>query len=177
MKLKIPLLVAFLFFIGSLFAQDSLMVQKNHSISIEVAGLTYNYETPVANKITLIGRLGLQSGVGYSSSFGSYYTISPAVSLEPRFYYNISKRKNHGKNILGNSANFISVNTWYVFNPVFEHKTSTSDFFVVTPQWGIRRVYWSHFLLEAGAGLNYFFNTHGDYDLGLMLNLRLGYSF
>lgn len=177
MKLKFPLLGVFLLVTFGLFAQDSLMVQKNHSISMEVAGLTYNYETPVANKISLIGRLGLQAGVGYSSSFGSYYAISPAVSLEPRFYYNISKRKSRGKNILGNSANFLSINTMYVLNPVIEHKTTSGDFFVVTPQWGIRRVYWNHFLLEAGAGLNYFFNTHGDNDFGLMLNVRLGYSF
>ncbi|HPW26097.1 MAG TPA: hypothetical protein PLY31_03095 [Tenuifilaceae bacterium] len=177
MKLKLSLLGALIFATYDLFAQDSLMVQKNHSISMEVAGLTYNYETPVANKITLIGRLGLQAGVGYSSSFGSYYAISPAVSLEPRFYYNISKRKSIGKNILGNSANFLSINTMYVLDPVIEHKTTSSDFFVVNPQWGIRRVYWNHFLLEAGAGFSYFFNTHGDNDFGLMLNLRLGYSF
>jgi len=168
-----------LFIIPSLTlnAQESMFLQKNHSVSMEVLGLTYNYESPIAKRVTLIGRLGMQGGAGYSSSLGSYYAISPAISFETRFYYNILKRESSGKNIKGNSANFISLSTWYVSNPVIEHKSSGADFFAVTPQWGVRRVYWKHFMLEAGAGISYFFNLEGDSKTNLMLNLRLGYMF
>lgn len=177
MKLKYTIGVLFVFVALNLQAKDSLLVSRNHSLSLELLGLTYNYENPIAKRVTLIGRLGMQGGAGYNSSLGSYYAISPAISFETRFYYNILKRGSSGKNIKGNSANFISLSAWYVSNPIVEHKISGADFFAVSPHWGVRRVYWKHLMLEAGAGISYFFNLEGDSKTNLMLNLRLGYMF
>lgn len=179
MKIKIILLQVALFLSCNLYAQDTSLVHRNHSASIEIVGITYNFENPIALKSTLIVRCGLQGGIGYSSSFGSnyYYAVSPAISIEPRFYYNINKRYRRGKLITGNSASFISLSSWYIFNPIYEHNVSCNSFFVVTPQWGVRKIYWHHLLLEAGLGISYFFDTHGNDDLGIMMNLRIGYSF
>ena len=76
-----------------------------------------------------------------------------------------------------NSTYFFSLNSWYIFDPIYEKNTYSGSHFIIAPQWGVRRVYWNHFMLEVGAGGNFIFNNSVVTKLDLILNLRLGYSF
>ncbi len=39
--------------------------------------------------------------------------MTPVITAEPRWYYNLNKRVSKSKNIEGNSGNFISLKTSY----------------------------------------------------------------
>jgi hypothetical protein len=106
--------------------------------------------------------------------------------VEPRWYYNLTKRSDKGKNISKNSGNFIALNT--TWNPDFffitnENKDNINviSTLAIVPKWGIKRTYGSHFTFETGIGLGYVFylenynNETGT--VGLDLHLRLGYTF
>ena len=80
-------------------------VVSTHSVSVELAGLMYAYECPMGEKFSLVARVGTQAGIQYSShssfwgerehrwSVGLY----PVLSVEPRYYYNLSNATRPGR--------------------------------------------------------------------------------
>ena len=149
----------------------------NHSISTEILALTYNYEYALGTKCSVVGRLGLQSGLGYNSTFGTRYTIHPGISIEPRYYYNLQKREQKGKRTNKNSANYLALTSWYILDPIVEHNSTGNSLFLIAPNWGIRRVYGNAFLLEFNTGISYSIDEYKTEDWNLLLNLRVGYVF
>lgn len=163
-------------------AQDTTSVEQvktvsNHSVSTEILALTYNYEYALGTKCSILGRLGLQSGLNYNSTFGTRYTIHPGISIEPRYYYNLTKRGRKGKRTIKNSANYLALTSWYIFDPIVEHKSTGISSIIIAPNWGIRRVYGNAFLLEFNTGISYSIDEYKTEDWNLLLNLRVGYVF
>ena len=179
---KLFVLVVLSLFSILLKAQDTTTVEpvttvSNHSISIDVLSLTYNYEHSLGKSFTVVGRAGFQSAYGYSSQFGARYFVSPAISIEPRYYYNLNRRADKGKRTYNNSANYLAITSWYLFNPIIAHNTTGSSFALVAPNWGIRRVYGKSFLFEFNMGVSYSMGKYVDKHWAPFLNLRLGYAF
>jgi hypothetical protein len=68
--------------------------------------------------------------------------MTPVITAEPRWYYNLNKRVNKSKRIDGNNGNFISLKTsyhpdWFVISN-YDNINIISDISLV-PTWGIRR--------------------------------------
>ena len=116
-------------------------VVSTHSVSVELAGLMYAYECPLGDRFSLVARVGTQAGIQYLSS-GSFWGerehrwsvgLYPVLSVEPRYYYNLSKRYEAGKNTFKNSGAFLSCNLQYDFPPYYRHQVEDKGGFVVTP--------------------------------------------
>lgn len=109
----------------------------------------------------------------------------PAISIEPKWYYNIKKRYEIGKDAENNSGNFLSFPIYYTTDWVF---VSTSDgkdasqWLSIIPTWGFRRNLGKRFNYELGAGLGYGYYFE-DYTVGYNgelaynLHIRIGYIF
>lgn len=160
-------------------------VVSTHSVSIDIVGLMYGYELPLGDKFSLIARAGTQAGIGYSSSYSIWggserrwsVGVYPVLSVEPRFYYNLSKRYVAGKNTFGNSGGFLSLNIQYFFPPYYRRHIDGEGGLLVTPFWGFRRVWYEHFLFELGGGINISFADFKSVSAGPAFDIRIGYLF
>ncbi len=113
--------------------------------------------------------------------------MTPVITAEPRWYYNLNTRLSKSKNIEGNSENFISLKTsfhpdWFVISN-YDTIKIISDISIV-PTWGIRKNIGNNFNYETGIGLGYryIFAKQAGYlenesDAVLNLHLRIGYRF
>jgi len=175
--------------------------ELNHSLALSILGVQYAFELPVDRIATLIVRPGMQFGYTHGSGFygGSdlFYAILPTIDVEPRIYYNLDNRARRGKRMEGNQGNYFSLLIKNVL-PFPVASDVEGDRIVgatlVTPMWGMRRVWGGHWLFELGGGVGLQFpwasraslgwdgNGHGDgpFEFGRIypnINVRFGYSF
>lgn len=171
-------------------AQNSSVEESVFGVQIGLLGIYVHNEAKLTEKLVLRSELGLDSGI-FS---GSYYEddigyfMTPVITLEPRFYYNLNKRASKSKNISGNSGNYLSLKTSY--NPnwfvISSEDIIVTDQISMVPTWGIRRNIGNHFNYEVGIGVgwrHYFEQTINNYTLEagdvvqVNLQLRIGYKF
>jgi hypothetical protein len=169
----------------------------NHSVSVDLLGLHYAYELPIGRTATIIGRVGANFGAAWTGAgggdwrtgigvpWGNFRMIAPSIDIEPRWYYGLDRRKNHGRGTFGNSGSFLSLRAQGRF-PYYisDYDSGWDDMMVfVSPVWGLRRVWNDHWLFEftAGARLGV---TDGSrwFNDGNALNyldvgVRFGYTF
>ena len=112
------------------------------------------------------------------------FFMTPVITVEPRWYYNLEKRQSKSKNISGNSGNFVSLQTsyhpnWFVISNYDNLKTF--NLITVIPTWGIKRNVGKHFTYETAIGIGYghqFREGFGDLEgVTANLHLRIGYRF
>ena len=149
MKRVILSLVAVL---AAVMLQAQVRPQTNHTVSTTLgAGLEYAFEwAPGLGKATLVARAGAASKTWtLSSAVDGFFwstTMSPAVTLEPRYYFLMDWREAHGKYTAGNSAEFVGVPVTAYFNQ------KGFGELVVTPRAGVRRAFARHWFHEFSAG-------------------------
>lgn len=178
------------------FAQDSIPSVEKSIKGIQLGlGAWINYEFKLANQFSLRAEVGLNGSFWYQKSF--YYgedigfIVSPVIKAEPRWYYNMEGRMKKGKNIKGNSGNFLSLPIsyspdWFLLSSKGDGGYKMRPQISFVPTWGIRRTLGKHFNYEAGIGIGYAYafeysdngNTYKAYD-GTVANvhLRIGYHF
>ncbi|MDR0955171.1 MAG: hypothetical protein LBM20_07330 [Rikenellaceae bacterium] len=169
------------------FAQQT-RTESNHTIHANIsmgnfhAGTGYSYEWAFAPKWTVVGSAWLKSEFFWGENFivGNYseYILHPAISVEPRFYYNFNRRETRGKNTSLNSGSYLST-TFSCFIPSINGKNGAyRDFFHygIAPHWGMRRVYSNNLFLEFHTGL-IFLMAPGEALVGPDINLKFGYVF
>ena len=171
------------------FAMAQATVEKSiFTIQTGTLGIWLSNESRLSNSIALRTEAGLDAGVFMGGIYDNVgFLLTPVITLEPRWYYNLSKREAKSKNISGNSGNFLSVKTsynpdWFIISA--DDNIMVIDQISVIPTWGIRRMAGKHFNYEAGFGIGYRHifvgNTGytGDQDeAAVNLHLRIGYKF
>ncbi len=173
-------------FTGSAQAGD---VEKSiYNVQAGTFGIWVNNETRLASRLALRTEVGMDMAVFNSAGNGNALAFTPSIGLEPRWYYNISKRENKGKHTDGNSANFITVAIKY-YPDLFVLGDVPGNYYVpdqisFVPKWGIRRsIAQSKFNYEAGLGigyLRYLSDKRSSYqksDAIVDIHLRIGYTF
>lgn len=113
--------------------------------------------------------------------------LTPVITAEPRWYYNLEKRNEKGKNIINNSANFLTAKIsyrpeWFVISN--DDNVGVADQISIIPKWAIKRSIGDHFTFETGIGLGYryyFWKRIGfqenEGEAALDLHIRLEYTF
>lgn len=189
-KLTIKIFITtfiFCFFTLVCNAQETSLEKSIFGVQIGYLGVWVNNETKLSNQIVVRSEIGLGSGifgseigVTYGIFDGFYYggefILSPMLSVEPRWYYNLNKRNSNSKDSTNNSGNFLSVKANYNFNnfviPVDQYINISQISLLIN--WGIRRNIGNNFNFESGLGVGYLFS---DDRAVINLHLRLGYVF
>lgn len=159
-------------------------------------GLWLYNESRLSTEFALRSQIGFDfrvEGVREFESFGpndDFYGILH-LSVEPRWYYNLDKRRKKGKTINRNSGNFIALLTSANIESVSftsNDRIESLDQIRLLPKWGIRRSLGKHVSYEAGFGFGYAFylnNTErtsffpfrdeetGDFTVDLHLRIGL----
>ena len=172
-----------LFLVVSAAAIAQTVTEKSQSVTLNILGLQYNYEKPLSDKTTIIWHGGLAGDLGYSKtkvlSFESeewVYAIRAVAGADFRYYYNLAKRDRLGKNTRSNSANFWSVDLSCYTPPFVSEGVDEKFLAVLTPGWGLRRIYKNNLLFELNLGV-YLGVNDSDFGIGPSLNVKFGYSF
>ncbi len=169
---------------GENFAQLP-SVETTQSVAIHIpqgAELGYAYEHPLARRATIIGRVGLEIGGAWGQGlFGSYsyWMAAPSVDIEPRFYYGLDRRELHGRSTAGNAGSFLAVRMKNVlpFGYISDSDLVINGGTLMTPMWGMRRMWGDHWLFEFTAGATLAWGWKGGFESAPHLGLRFGYSF
>jgi|AntDeeMinimDraft_4_1070355.scaffolds.fasta_scaffold02873_3 hypothetical protein len=151
-------------------------------------------ETKLSNSIALRTEVGFDSDI-FSSPYyergRANFVMTPVITAEPRWYYNLSNRVEKGYDIDHNNGNFVSLDI--SFHPGILVISNVDNLEVIpdlsiVPKWGIRRTLGRHFSYEVGIGIGYqrifydsekyYFFDSSDKNNGVIdLHLRIGYTF
>lgn len=163
-------------------AQDAQVEKSVFGVQTGLLGIWGYNEFRLSNNIALRSELGFDSGFWGGSGFEKTLLLAtPVITLEPRLYYNLSKRVKKSKSVANNSGNFISLKTschpgWFAISN-YDDVSVNSDISIM-PTWGIRRNIGTHFNYEAGIGLGYKYEfARKSGDTAWNFHLRVGYSF
>jgi hypothetical protein len=169
-------------------AQDISVEKSTYGIQTGFLGIWVHNESRLTNRIALRSEFGLDAAISSNSFVGTrVFIMVPAITLEPRWYYNLGRRVSKSKRIDGNTGNFISLKITYhpdiVVGNLPPNGNLISDVSII-PTYGVRRNVGKHFTYEVGFGIGYvdYFleeNVFGveDDGVGVNLHLRLGYRF
>lgn len=186
---KIYLFLIVCIAIFQLSAQQASVEKSVFGIQTGFLGFWAHNETKLSNTIALRSELGLDAAI-FSDNFvgNTSFIMVPALTLEPRWYYNLNKRVSKNRRIDGNSGNFLAIKTTYhpdlVIGSLAENTVFITDISII-PTWGIRRHIGKHFNYETGIGIGYYHLFKKDNVLllqdrngvALNLHLRIGYRF
>ncbi|TXK33877.1 hypothetical protein FVR03_18245 [Pontibacter qinzhouensis] len=169
-------------------AQDASVEKSIYGIQTGFLGIWAHNESRIADKFAIRSEIGFDAGL-FGSGFSNNnlgYVLTPVLTVEPRWYYNIKRRDTKGRRTANNSANFLTAKINY--HPDW-FTISSDDRWVhnqiaVIPTWGIRRVIGKHFTYETAIGLGYRYTFRKSYgfstnlgEAAFDLDLRIGYTF
>lgn len=169
-------------------AQNASVEKSTFGIQIGTLGIWAHREVKLTNEIALRAEIGMDAGF-FGGSFypKNGYLMTPVITLEPRWYYNLDKRVSKSKNISGNSGNFLTLQTsyhpnWFVISNY--DNVEIANQISIIPTWGLKRNIGKHFTYETGIGIGYryiFAESAGysknEEEAAANLHLRIGYRF
>ena len=178
------------FFIISLITISSICKAQNSQIEKSVTGLQiglfgvdfYN-ESRLSNKLALRSEISLFPAIWGGDLYAKTgFAFYPAITLQPKYYYNFSSRTQKGKNTKNNSANYLAMQFRYIPDlfVISNSDVELSNQIQVIPTFGIRRNFSENFNYEFRAGIGY--GTTFGYDQNqsgavLDLSIKLGLDF
>jgi hypothetical protein len=167
-----------IYFISFSQKKSSVKVSVEKSIlSIQTGyfGTWINHELKFHKKFALRTELGTEYRLKFAikQSFDSLKN-QVSIFLEPKYYFNLTKRESKNKKIKNNAGNYISLRT--NLNILNNLENGEIYFHTLTPTYGIRRNITSHFNLELsfGYGISY---SNSLITLEAMPSFRIGYIF
>ncbi|MEP5340750.1 MAG: hypothetical protein ABJL44_00120 [Algibacter sp.] len=94
----------------SVKSQNASVEQSTYGIQTGLLGLWEHREVKLSNQIALRAEIGVNAGIWGGTFYPKTgYLLTPVITLEPRWYYNLNKRVSRSKNIDGNSGNFLTL--------------------------------------------------------------------
>jgi hypothetical protein len=167
-------------------AQEAGVEKSIFGVETGFLGFWMNNEIGLSKQFTLRSEIGLNAGIlGRSTNERSNLLLTPEITFEPRWYYNLEKRKAKGKNISGNAGDYFAFKTsfqpnWVLFSQ--GEKVHPQSHLSIIPTWGMRRNIGKHFYIETAVGIGYrHYFGENDFDwkdkIAPNVHLRFGYKF
>ncbi len=167
-------------------SQDAPLEKTMFGLQTSLTGIWIFNESRLSNHFTLRTELGINTLLYTKNSNREFgFITNPELIVEPRWYYNFSKRQSESKNTKFNSANFIGLKVAYLSDQViFSNYEDPSTFnsmgnsMLFIPKWVMRRSFGNRFFYELGGGVgyaHYFSNNSGD--VAIDIHVKIGLKF
>ena len=196
-KMKLTPIVTFIFATATINvskAQQQNYVEKVSSVqaSILYPSMHYSYENQWGVNSTYEIRGGIEGGFEYHSYNSevkeTLYTFNPTLDLGYKYYYNMEKRAQKGKNIANNAANFFGISLVtaigqytvgvlrYEQERYKENVYNSGVQFSLVPKWGINRMLGKNaaFNLQLGPAIT---TDLADLSVGVYSHIGFSYAF
>ncbi|MFS4493746.1 hypothetical protein [Maribacter sp. 2308TA10-17] len=167
---------AFLFSVlcfSILNAQTDKNVEE-HQVQIGLPMPAILYEKGISNNSTL----SLEAVTGFElrgcTGCETQYGIRAILRGQYRYYYNLERRITKGKNISGNTGNYVGGLMLVQFGNPIIGDIQRPDIFGVGPVYGIQRTYRRGFFYRLEGGVAYLEDGFGS-GVGLILAARIGW--
>lgn len=140
-------------------SQNASVEKSVFGIQTGLFGIWAHNETKLTNQIALRSEIGFDSGIWGGDFYDKTgFLMTPVITAEPRWYYNLNKRVSKSKRIDGNSGNFISLQSsyhpnWFVISNY--DNVEIANQISIIPTWGLKRNIGKHFTYETGIGIGY----------------------
>lgn len=188
------IIVALLLILPSitLLAQKVSVENNLWGVQLGIYPASFHNETKITNAVALRSELGFSYGwTGHNGINGpSEWAIIPNIDLEPRFYYNLSRRSKLNKRTDNNSGNYFSLNFGHSLGglAVTSENIEVYPSIHLIPMYGLRRNMGKNFNFEFAFGMGYgwifkeyqYWNftaqrtdTFKDTDHGFAIGIRL----
>jgi hypothetical protein len=152
-----------------------MILNKNlFKINLLTPGL--GYEKSVSKKTTIA--LDVNLSLGFMANSDNFKIITtPYLKGQYRYYYNLAKRVEKGKDISNNSGGFIALHSSYYLEPLSKNKNiiSNLDDLTVGAGWGFQKTYSSNINISTNAGLGYNLSNENANNILPILNLTIGW--
>ena len=165
-------------------AQNSGVEKNITGVQLGIFGLDLYNETKLANKTTLRAEASLFPAIWGGGLYAETgFAFYPALTVQPKYYYNIEQRAEKGKNIKNNAGNYFGLQVRYIPNWFVISNTknlSLSNQINFIPTYGLRRNFAENFNYEVKAGFGYgrtFGNNFNESGAVLDLSIKVGYDF
>ena len=165
-------------------AQNRTVEKSIFGVQIGFFGLDFYNEARLTDKLALRSEISLYSEVWGGDMYSETgFMIFPILSIQPKFYYNIERRAEKGRNTKNNSANYFGLKI--KFAPDLFVISNNDNMFIYNqihfvPNFGIRRNFGEKFNYEFNIGLGYGTTIGYTYNArGLVFDLgfKIGYDF
>lgn len=181
--MKRLLTVSLLAFGAGIFAQEKASVEKSLTgIQVGLFGAELYNEVRLSDRFLLRSQIALYPSIWGGEMYNKTgFALAPALSLSPKFYYNLDKRLEMNKNIKNNSGNYVSVKIEYMpdlFVISNVNGIEVQPTFAIIPHWGLRKNFADNFNYEfrAGLGIAKVSQRHGMIAQP-ELSFKIGYDF
>lgn len=165
-------------------AQNNNVEKNITGAQIGLFGVDIYDEFKIADKMTLRAEASLFPAIWGGDMYAKTgFAFYPALTIQPKYYYNIKKRAENGKNSKNNSANYFGLQVrfipdWFMISN--ESNLRLSNQINIIPTYGFRRNFAEHFNYEFKVGIGYgttFGNSTNDAGTILDLSFKVGYDF
>lgn len=135
-----------------------------------------SYELGLGKNTTLSFDAALIPGASGGTNRETEFGIFPGLQSDLRYFMNMERRLSKGKNIHGNSGNYVAiVNQFYLGDPIIgDLSLSSSYYYIVGTVYGIQRTRKKGFYWGISFGPAFFADDF-DSDFGLFIDARLGW--
>lgn len=174
---------------------SALTVVAQHSVEKSITGIQAGYfgahlynESRMSDKWAFRSQIGLNGGLAKEDLSNKIaYTILPAIVLEPRHYFNLTKRAVNGKSTENNAGDYFGMSLHYrpdwfkLTNSLEQEDIAKSNGVFLLPTMGIRRNLGKNFHFEGQYGIGYGMNLGNKYKnsgkVVMNLGLKVGVNF
>lgn len=141
----------------SCLAQKEKPSVVNNMYNIQTGlGLWVNNETRLSDEIALRTEVGFNGAYEYDNGT-SNFALVPGLSLEPRWYFNLKKRQEKGKDIAFNAGNYWSLKAFLLSDSFIiannDNLELGRDRLHFTANWGLKKNLSENWNYEFGIGL------------------------
>lgn len=169
-------------FLFLLLAINGVRAQSNrnvedHQVQFGLPLPAILYEAGIGKNSTLsveaVAGLWIRGCTGCTTEFGVY----PIFRGQYRYYYNMERRLDKGKNISGNTGNYVGGLLLYQDGTSLLGDLNTLSTIAVGPVYGLQRIYKNGFFYRLETGLAYYEDNSAFDNNGvtLVLAARLGW--
>lgn len=170
---------------GVVFSQEKNNTVQKSIIGLQIGffGLDVYNEFKISDEIALRPQFSLNPSIWGGDLYSkTNFAFSPSLSLTSKYYYNLNKREEKGKNTRNNSANYLAFKVEYFPNWFVISNTkdlTVNDAIYMIPHYGFRRNFAMNFNYEflAGIGIGKILKSNFSTQLRPEISFKIGYDF
>ena len=147
---------------------------EKHYVGFNLLTPSFEWEFVIGKNQTASTTLGLAL-----ATVDGEYSFSPSYNVKYRYYHNIKNRVDSGKNVSGNSANYIAASFTHFFldyQLLGNMSRTDGDLIFLGAVYGLNRTFKNGIRVGGDVGLGYYFRDRVSHGIGPAIHFNFGWT-